>query len=118
MRTVIALIVCSVLSSPVFAAGSCVALREEFLAMKRAQSKILNGLVKNHGIIADSFEEYADLIGKPHQVDSGATKKILSIKMKNSAHAVRIRGKQGRKLVLKLNLATDDLLRKLDACLK
>lgn len=107
----LSLVLTLLMTSEVFAASSakCQGLKEELMAMKQAQSQIMQSLVNNHETFASSMEEYSqDVVKAP---------KATAKEMNKSAQAFRTRGVQGKRIAAKLDHATEELIQKVAECL-
>lgn len=97
------------MTSTVFASSKCQGLKEELVAMKQAQSQIMQSLVNNHEAFASTMEEYSETVTKA----PSTTAKDMS----KSAQAFRTRGVQGKRIAAKLDQATNELIQKISNCL-
>jgi hypothetical protein len=94
--------------------ASCKELKAELVAMKDAQQQMMSSLVSNHETFATSLEEFSQATANAKK---GSEAKIAH-EMEESAQAFRTRGVQGKKMAGKLDQATDDLIKRVAACLK
>lgn len=82
--------------------------------MQNAQKQIMLSLVNNHETFASSLEEYSDVVS----LATGASTKAVSANMNQSAQAFRSRGLEGKKMLSKLNSASEDLIARVSSCLR
>ncbi|MGZ3768197.1 MAG: hypothetical protein ACXVCP_05870 [Bdellovibrio sp.] len=94
--------------------SSCGHLKEELKAMENAQKQVMQSLITNHETFASSLEEYSNAVRNA----DGSSKQMMVVKMNESAQAFRNRGIQGKRMAVKLNGATDDLIKRVLACIK
>lgn len=94
--------------------ASCADVVSELREMKEAQAAIQGSLVANHMLFATTLESYSealtDSMGKAH--------KVVSSNLMSSAESFRTRGVQARKTAMKLDEATEDLIRRVSKCIK
>lgn len=109
------LIVASLLSINAQASTNCGELRQELAAMKRAQVDMMESLVNNHETFASTMEEYSSSVSNSK---GGTLNRAISKKMGASAQAFRTRGIQGKRMQLKFEQASSDLISRVEACLK
>ncbi|MNT43998.1 hypothetical protein D3C72_1804970 [compost metagenome] len=93
--------------------SSCKELKAELVAMKDAQQQIMGSLVNNHETFATSLEEFSQVVGDAKKGSEGK----ISKEMDESAQAFRSRGVQGKKMATQLDKATNDLIKRVAACL-
>ncbi|MNK91090.1 hypothetical protein D3C87_1111710 [compost metagenome] len=113
MKSIPMLIVAALLSVNA-QASNCGELRQELDAMKRAQQGMMESLVNNHETFASTMEEYSSSVS----VSKGGTNKTIAKKMGASAQAFRTRGIQGKRLQMKFETASNDLMSRVEACLR
>ncbi|MBV2169865.1 MAG: hypothetical protein KUL82_14260 [Bdellovibrio sp.] len=114
MKTVATFIAIVLFASNSFASSQCAQLKAELKAMQSAQQQIMASLVNNHESFASSLEEYSTVVKSA----KGSSVKVVSSQMDESAQAFRSRGLQGKKMAVKLQNATGDLLARVASCLK
>lgn len=107
--------VCCFMGSACFASSRCEELKEELKVMQQAQAQILHSLVSNHELMAQTQEEYSDLL---LSVRRSKVLSEISRNMNQSAKLIRKRGVQAEKMAVKLNLATAELISEITHCLK
>lgn len=111
MKTIILLLVIS----PLFAqASDCSALVSQLRQMKEAQLAVQGSLIKNHDMVADSLDSYADALKE----SSGRAHKTVSNSMLTAASSLRKRGEKGQELAEKLADQTDLIIKSVENCLK
>ncbi len=104
-------LVIAVSSSVAFASNpKCQGLRDELQALQRAQAQIVQSLVSNHESFAEVLEEYS--------MSSTKAPVATAQEMKKSARSFRERGLQGQRLAARLRQSTEDLVARVDVCLK
>lgn len=97
-----------------FGSSDCVQLKQELKSMQEAQRQIMLSLVNNHETFASSLEEYSSAVVLAEK----AAVRVTSSRMNDSAKAFRARGVLGKKMALKLNKSTGDLIVRVASCLK
>lgn len=97
-----------------FGATPCAQLKQELKVMQKAQQQIMLSLVNNHETFASSLEEFSSFVSNAGEASS----RVSSVRMNESAKAFRARGLHGKKMALKLNKATGDLIARVALCLK
>lgn len=103
------------LISPLFAsANDCSQLVSQLRQMKEAQLAVQGSLIKNHDMMADSMESYADALKE----SSGRAHKTVSNSMLTAASSLRKRGEKGQDLAEKLAEQTDLIIKNVENCLK
>lgn len=115
MKSISMLIAAALLSVNAQASTNCGELRQELDAMKRAQQDMMESLVNNHETFASTMEEYSSSVSASK---GGTLNKTISKKMGASAQAFRTRGIQGKRMQLKFEQASSDLISRVEACLK
>jgi hypothetical protein len=114
MKSIPMLIVAALLSVNA-QASNCGELRQELDAMKRAQQDMMESLVNNHETFASTMEEYSSSISV---AKGGPLNKTISKKMGASAQGFRTRGIQGKRMQMKFETASNDLMNRVEACLR
>ncbi|KYG68600.1 hypothetical protein [Bdellovibrio bacteriovorus] len=114
MKTIATFFTVILFTSGSFAASNCAQLKEELKALQTAQQQIMLSLVNNHETFASSMEEYSSVVASA----KGSSVNAVTAQMDESAQAFRTRGVQGKKMAVKLNAATGDLLARVASCLK
>jgi hypothetical protein len=94
------------------AGASCAQLKQELLAMKKAQQSVMSSLVNNHETFASTMEEYSLTIQEKPK-----SQKQIGQQMNKSAEAFRRRGVQGKQMASQLDAATADLISRVAECL-
>lgn len=108
-------IVLFLLISPLFAsANDCSQLVSQLRQMKSAQLAVQDSLIKNHEMMADSMESYADALKE----SSGRAHKTVSTSMLTASSSLRKRGEKGQELAEKLADQTDLIIKNVENCLK
>ncbi len=116
MKTYLPILFLSLMSFHVQASsGSCAGLSQEIAAMKKANQEITASLVNNHETFASTLEEYSDSVSS---AKGSSLNKKISKKMGASAQAFRTRGIQGKRMAQRYESASEDLLTRIEACLK
>lgn len=111
MKTIILFLVIS----PLFAsANDCSQLVSQLRQMKSAQLAVQDSLIKNHEMMADSMESYADALKE----SSGRAHKTVSNSMLTASSSLRKRGEKGQELAEKLAEQTDLIIKNVENCLK
>lgn len=95
-------------------ASDCREMVDELAAMKRAQQVMLETLSSNHELFAVTLESYSDALGQ----SQGKLHKVLSNNMNDAAKSFRHRGNAAKSSAQKLDRATNDLVLRLQKCLK
>ncbi|MCM2352145.1 MAG: hypothetical protein NDI63_00920 [Pseudobdellovibrio sp.] len=103
------------LISPLFAsANDCSQAVAQLRQMKAAQLSVQDSLIKNHEMMADSMESYADALKE----SSGRAHKTVSNSMLTASSSLRKRGEKGQELAEKLAEQTDLIIKNVENCLK
>lgn len=111
MKTIILLLV----MSPLFVqANDCSQLGAQLRQMKAAQLAVQTSLIKNHDMVADSLDSYADALKE----SSGRAHKTVSNSMITASSSLRKRGEKGQELAEKLAEQTDVVIKNVENCLK
>lgn len=111
MKTIILFLVIS----PLFAsANDCSQLVSQLRQMKEAQLAVQSSLIKNHDMVADSLDSYADALKE----SSGRAHKTVSNSMLTASSSLRKRGEKGQELAEKLTEQTDLIIKNVENCLK
>lgn len=101
--------------SPMFAfANDCSQVVSQLREMKAAQVAVQTSLIKNHEIVADSLDSYADALKE----SSGRAHKTVSNSMLTASNSLRKRGEKGQDLAEKLAEQTDIIIKSVEGCLK
>jgi hypothetical protein len=111
MKTMILLLIIS----PLFAfANDCSQVVSQLRDMKAAQLAVQSSLIKNHDMMADSLDSYADALKE----SSGRAHKTVSNSMLTASESLRKRGDKGQELAGKLSEQTDLIIKNVENCLK
>lgn len=111
MKTMILLL----MISPLFAfANDCSRVVSQLREMKAAQLAVQTSLIKNHDMVADSLDSYADALKE----SSGRAHKTVSNSMLSASESLRKRGEKGQDLAQKLLEQTDVIIKNVENCLK
>ncbi|AZZ37978.1 hypothetical protein CIK05_14585 [Bdellovibrio sp. qaytius] len=111
MKTTILLLVLSPLY--VFA-NDCSQVVSQLRQMKAAQMAVQTSLIKNHDMVADSMDSYADALKE----SSGRAHKTVANSMLTASTSLRKRGEKGQELAEKLAEQTDLIIKSVENCLK
>lgn len=95
-------------------ADDCSQLASQLREMKSAQLAVQTSLIRNHDMVADSLESYADALKE----SQGRAHKTVSNSMNTAASSLRKRGEKGQDLADKLAEQTDLLVKSVENCLK
>lgn len=95
------------------ASSDCQRLKQELQLMQQANHQVMNSLINNHEAFVSSLEEYSMVIDMAPRRTA-----VIVKKMRSSAEAFRVRGLQGKKIAMKLSASTNDLLFRVNNCLK
>lgn len=104
---------CSFLSMTVWA-QDCGDIASELDAMKKAQMAIQMSLISNHALMAESMDSYAQALSET----AGRVHRTVSSNMLETSKSFKERGDKAHKTVLKLDVATADLISRINRCLK
>lgn len=105
----------SVLLFPFLAsANDCSQLISQLREMKQAQVAVQTSLIKNHDMMADSLESYADALKE----SQGKAHKTVTSSMFAASTSLRKRGEKGQDLAEKLAEQTEQIIKNVENCLK
>lgn len=100
--------------SAVAKSTNCSEVLAQLRQMKSAQASIQQTLVSNHEMMAQSLESYSDALSE----SAGRAHKTISENMSKAANSLRQRGLSAQNISEKLDLATDQLIKSVEKCLK
>lgn len=97
-----------------YSAVSCSQAIEDLRQMKAAQLAVQGSLIKNHDMMAESMESYAEAL----KDSSGKAHKTVESSMVSAASSLRKRGEKGQELADQLAQKTDEIIKEVENCLK
>lgn len=100
---------------PMFAfASECSQVLSQLREMKSAQMAVQSSLIRNHDMMADSLDSYADALKE----SQGRAHKAVSSNMLTASESLRKRGEKGQDLAEKLAEKTEEIIKNVENCLK
>jgi hypothetical protein len=97
--------------------NSCEGLKSEIKAMEQAQKILLKDLVATNDNMAGTLDRYADDLKSDQSLHRSASV-IEIMDVKRSAGAFRQHKTREQKLIAKFELKSDQLLNKVESCLR
>lgn len=111
MKTLIFILVVLPLSS---FANDCSNIVSQLREMKSAQLAVQTSLIRNHDMMADSMDSYADALKE----SQGKAHKTVTSSMLTASSSLRKRGEKGQDLAEKLSEQTEEIIKAVENCLK
>ncbi len=106
--------VCIFSVSKSYSSTACDQVLSELKQMKKAQQTVQGSLISNHDMMAESLESYSDAL----KVSAGKAFKTVESNMSKAALSLRERGQKAQVISDKLTSATEELINKIENCLK
>lgn len=95
-------------------ANDCAQLTSQLREMKDAQVAVQTSLIRNHDMMAESLESYADALKE----SQGRAHKTVTSSMITASNSLRKRGGKGQELAEKLAEQTEQIIKNVENCLK
>jgi hypothetical protein len=111
MKTLILLLVVFPMSA---FANDCSNVISQLRDMKAAQVAVQTSLIRNHDMMADSMDSYADALKE----SQGRAHKTVTSSMLTASSSLRKRGEKGQDLAEKLSDQTEEIIKIVENCLK